>query len=1078
MFTLHYDTRLEVLADRFADCLLERDPATLLQAETVLVPQAGLETWLKQHVAARHGIAANIEFLRPAAFVWRLLKAANPSLPRLSRFERDTLRWRLFGLLHDSIDDPLHRLQAATRQALFFEQYQGYRRDLLEAWQAGAEPDDVQAGLWRALVAGAADEAPRSRLLGDYLRDHARTPPPCLPPRVLAFGCLNISPDVLAVLRLVATHTPLAFFLPTPCQAYWGDVESRREARAAGHDIFNMPDNPLLVSLGGAGREFMAGLFAHDDVQVADYADHTPPRDTLLHRVQADVIELEAPDRTGRPERLDPADRSIQLHVCHSPLREVEVLHDHLLELLKNAPELEPRDIAVLLPDVAGYAPHIDAVFGSLSRDDARYIPWNVSDRASATSHAIVTAFLQLLDLPASRLALDQVLELLAVPALARRAELTANDLDKLRDSARESGIRWGEDEQDRVAQGLPAYREFSWAFGRERVLLGYLRGDGDATLAHGIAPIADIEGDRVRAFGALLRVQRLLRDFQHFQATPHSAREWQERGNQLLTALLPERLEEDEQTALESVRAALATLALHVAAAECGEALDWQCVRACLHESLAATPARQRFLGGGVNVCGMVPLREVPFRVICVLGLDAGAYPRRDPADVGNRLEADALAGRRRRGDRSRREDDRYLFLQTLMATRDTLYLSYTGTDMRDGTRLEPSALLSEFMTLVCHAYCRDADAARATLTTIHPMRPFSPRLFDGADPRLFTYRHEWRGAATPTPQRPLPFIDVNLPPPAPAATVALVDVQRWLTAPQRAFLQQRVELTVAAAESPDSEREPVSETPLARSIRERYMIEAMLAQTDLSADALHRQLLAAGLLPPLTLGALPFEKSWQNMVPQRKIWQARMGGPLAAATPFALTLPSGRVLEGTLARHPAGHAEWVGGLRNGSHWLRWWLKALVTRALDPTAICLAFGRGDSEHALPLAPQVPAGDAARTQLDALLNEFDRAQLRPLPLLKYSSWAYARRFAGPKGGADGRSEALKAARKAWEGSSQPGASQYAERDDHWVALAFDGVALLDDAATQAAFMAAAETVHVPIWQAIQSGDQP
>src|SRR5699024_4787611 len=277
----------------------------------------------------------------------------------------------------------LRRFQLAGHLAQLFERYQGYRLDLLRDWERGADADDPQAVLWRALVAGT-DERPRSHLLGEFLHRHggeAATPLPELPSRLFAFGCINVSPDVLRFLGVLGRHAELHFFLPTPCREYWGDIPSRHDLRArlceAGGGYFDEPANPLLVSMGGVGRDFVAQVFGYDEVRpdVETLADEDePPRDTLLHRVQADVITLAAPQ--AEPSAPDPGDVSLRVHVCHSPLREVQVLHDQLLDLFERDASLEPRDVAVMVPDLATYAPCVDAVFGALAPGDPRHVPW------------------------------------------------------------------------------------------------------------------------------------------------------------------------------------------------------------------------------------------------------------------------------------------------------------------------------------------------------------------------------------------------------------------------------------------------------------------------------------------------------------------------------------------------------------------------------------------------------------------------------------------------------------------------------------------------------------------------------
>lgn len=1130
MFHLHYDTHLEHLADRLAGLLARREAADLLRPQTVLVPQKGLERWLIQRLAERHGIAANLEFLMPAQMVWWVLRSLHEDLPVHSAFGREVLRWRLLDLLaHPPADAPqlatlvegepaaLRRFQLAGHLAQLFERYQGYRLDLLRDWERGADPDDAQAVLWRALVDGS-NERPRSHLLGEFLQHHAGdagAPLPDLPSRLFAFGCINVSPDVLRFLGVLGRHAEMHFFLPTPCREYWGDIPSRHDWRArlceVGGGYFDEPANPLLVSMGGVGRDFVAQVFGYDEVQPdveTEAEEGAPPRDTLLHRVQADVITLAAPpahragsDPGSKPEpelepgsesesgsesevdsesaatseiraTPDPDDVSLRVHVCHSPLREVQVLHDQLLDLFERDPALEPRDVAVMVPNLATYAPCVDAVFGALAPGDPRHVPWTVADRPAASAHAVTGMFLRLLALPATRLSLDDVLDVLAVPAVARAQGLDGAELEALRAQLAAAGVRWGEDERDRVARGLPAWREFSWAFGRERLLLGYLLGDDETpdALVDGIAPLTDIEGRAAQVLGQALDVQRLLRRLRDEQRHEHTAADWQQRLNRVLDALLPDSDQRDEQRALETIRTALAALADGAETAGCEQALDWMCVRDFLTERLADPSAHQHFLAGGVSVCGLVPLRNVPFKVICVLGLDSTAFPRRDPGDALSRIHDDLLHDRRRLGDRSVREDDRYLFLQTLMAAYDTLYLSYTGINARDGSAIEPSIVLEELLDTVCDGYFSDPGAARKALVVRHALQPFAPGApVDDAAAPAFTFRHEWQvtGETSHADAEPSAFADALLDAGNDTDTaVELVELQAFLGAPQRYFLQQRAGLAMPSVEGDEFDREPLVDDSRTRAMREQSLFESLCRDAQSDRAAAFRHLRAQAQLPPLALGEATFADTWDQVHPQAALWRQHIGGGEQAGESFQLDLPSGRRLTGQLPALTAngGCARWVGSDANARRWVGWWVELLALVAVKGHGEAFAFGHGGRRVALPCRLALPAAEAAKLLLDELLDVRAQGLREPLALPLRAAWVYAAEWADDD---KAQAKALKAATDVWEGG---------ERDDPWIALALRGRDPLFGAAGTQAFEDLALSVFGPLWQAIREGD--
>ncbi|MGO4775480.1 exodeoxyribonuclease V subunit gamma, partial [Lysobacter sp. 2RAB21] len=426
-------------------------------------PQVAMRRWLQATLAQAHGIAANLEFLTPGEFVQRALEAneTGAQAERGEDLDAAALHWRVYATLSQPAqlrepalaplrayldgDDPIKAWSLSGEPASLFETYQAWRRDWLLAWDAGHERNDAQAALWRRVAAG---RRYRARRIDDYLArfgaDHGgpATIPRGLPPRLFAFATLNISPDVLRVIATQARAATLHFYLPTPTRKYWGDLGTLAERLRQGEDAaFGEDDNPLLQAWGAAGRDFMAVLggyeVVHPSGEIAAYADpeesrhDDPARDSLLQRLQRDLLHRRAlPSRPWRAQ-LDRADASVQVHACHTRLREVQVLHDQLQALLdRDSPEgrrfdppLQPREIAVLAPDIDPYAPHIAAVFGGLAGRPG-FIPYALADVSPLAAEPLAEVFLRLLALPVSRFGLSEILDLLATAAIAEQAGL------------------------------------------------------------------------------------------------------------------------------------------------------------------------------------------------------------------------------------------------------------------------------------------------------------------------------------------------------------------------------------------------------------------------------------------------------------------------------------------------------------------------------------------------------------------------------------------------------------------------------------------------------------------------------
>lgn len=1019
MFRLHTSNDAAKLAAALGEQLCAARDNPLVPAR-VLVPQAGLKRWLQVHLAERLGVIANVEFTPPAQFAWELLRAARPDLPQRSPFDVEVLRWHLHVLLGERLDgtalaplreylsaerDPLRRFALSLELARTYERMQGYRRDTLLAWERGEGDRDWQAELWRRLLprVGGVSRAAR---VDEWLRAfdpeypagrfNEKPAPPGLPGHFACFACANVSPDVLRMLAVAGRHCDVDFHLPLPSNGYLGDApHSRREVRAS--LLEKDGGNPLIISLGGAAAEFVELLYGYEHVQPDDEIDLFDPgiaRATLLGRVRDDMLA----HRVAREEdRVALPDDSTQFHACHTELREVQTLHDALLTMFAADPSLKPRGIAVMMPDIAAYRPAIEAVFGGLPEHDPRFIPYNLGDVATGAAHPAARLFLTLLDAPTSRWECSEILDVLGVPGVMKRLDLDASQLEQLARQLNESGVRWGEDERARAQTG--GYREFSFAFGLDRMLAGFACGDDDALVA-GVAPLAGMEGAAFARIDALLTALAAWRKLREWSSREMAAADWQRQLNALFDGLYAGDPDDIPETrALERVRGALAELVEHAAAASL-QTLPWQDLRAFLHERLEEPDQRQQLFGGGVTFCGMVPLRVVPFRVIALLGMGEAAFPRRDPSGL-DPLSADRRTGRARRGDRSVRDDDRLLFLQLIAATRDTFYVSWIGRDAHSNETLAPSVVVAELMDMLRESYLASPpdDAARgaldALLPRVQPLHPFDARLFDARAPH--SYRKEWLAAA----QSPgahatdAPFVpDALLPIEAAPATMLTLDALRhFLLDPARGFLEQGLGLALPREERDDADDEPLSPSDgLTRWSLTRALLD--FGESNASGD---RDLLRArGQLPPGALGDEALRDAHARADTLRSAVLAFTGGdaPLPIET-LRVEWNDGTQLEGAPAdRYATGVLHVRPGTIDGRHVLRAWLDALLCAATDTDRRVMLVGLDGNDACSFELPRL-AQDEAREQLRALIDLHHQGRCAPLPFFVRTSWLHA-----------------------------------------------------------------------------------
>lgn len=1042
-FRLYHSNSLEVLAGLLAATLREPAPGQpSLAPDTILIPQPSMRRWLQASLAEAHGIAANLEFLAPGEFVRRAL---DHNLPEGDaddagdELDAAVLRWRLYAgltdpatLAHPALaslrgyldgDDPRRPWSLAGELAGAFWKYQAWRRDWLAAWEAGRDPGDPQAELWRRVARG---RRHRARRIGDYLARFAGDDGPVpqgLPRRLFVFATVNVSPDVLRVIASQARAGTLHFYLPTPAGAEWGDLQTLAERLRGDAAAFAVPEHPLLEAWGAAGRDFMAMLGACEVVHPSgvvdagadplDRAGAISFPDGLLRRLQHDLFHRRArPSGPPRPA-VDPGDPSFQLHACHTRLREVQVLHDRLRGLLEDPrfdPPLQPREIAVLAPDIDPYVPYLDAVFGGHGQDacpgpgreSGGPIPYAIADASPLADDPLADVFLRLLALPVARFGLEETLDLLASAPLADAAGLDAAAFERLHGWLHGAGARWGLDAAHRARRGAPADDAYTWQFALDRLLLGHASGD-EADLAtaggHLVAPWADLEGGALDALDALLRLLRVLARHERLLGEAMPPRDWRERLLALLDALLPKPpATASGQRALDRLRALVDGFASDAEAAGFDAPVPAEVVRAHFAAALGEADTRAPLLTGGVSFGRMVPMRLLPFRVVCLLGMNDGDFPRRDPAAGLNRLTAELGTPRRRHGDRSTRDDDRYLFLQLFSAAQDVFYVSWLGADPRDGSVREPSALVSELLA-AAGAYHADPAAAARGLVLRHPLQPFSPAAFGAGDARHFSYRGQWHpaagrlsGARNALP----PWMEATAllsPPPGPDSELAIEALRRFLLDPAGQFLRQRLGLRLPERQDVGEDIEPLQAPArgLQRSQLQRAVFDALLA--GVGTDALHARLRARAMLP----SGPPGRRALAQLLDEVGPYARAFADWRADAEPTSLLLEAdidGLRLHGRIAdAWPQGIARLRFGARNGPASIRHGLDWLLATAAGVELPFVEF-HDDPDHGIgPHRKPALTRDGAAAALRRLLVLRAEGLRRPLPFAPHSAWA-------------------------------------------------------------------------------------
>ncbi len=1118
MLQIKFSNRFECLLDALLDALAT-PPESPFVREEIIVHSAAVRRRIELAAADRFGVCSNVQFSFLAQWLWRQIGHVVPQVGEVSPFITPVLTWRVLAILEEQAfvaehlplfaylrnADEVMRYELAARTAALLEQYLTYRPDWLAAWLVGKParikdldaarlPDERwQSALWRRIARdlGTDSRHPSIAFFEAMTALGPDAPARAGLPAAAHVFCLPTTPPLyLDILQRLAQWIDLTLYVPNPCREYWLEIVDPRRLSylaAKNDDVHHEVGNRLLASWGKQTQAHIDLLLDDDSIAVVDDADFAPSEGgSLLARLQNAILDMTdlAPGSVAHAA----GDRSIEVHVCHSLTRELEVLQDQLLALFAGPHPPRPSDILVVMPDLEEAAPLVDAVFGNAP--EARAIPYTITGRRASVRNPCAHALLAVLAVATSRFQASAVYELLQQPIIARRFGIGDVEREALHAWIRDSGIRWGIDAAHRKEFGLPSVSRHSFSDGFDRLFLGYALPASVAVPMNGRLPAGNPEGSDALALGSFHEFVRRLERLHDELCREKTPAEWRQTLLGVIDNFVApsgDEIDDERETA-----AGIRELHANMAHGGMTRPLNVGVVRAALQE-LLDDATRGGIPGGAVAFASTTSLRHLPYRFVCALGLNDGAFP-----STQRLSEFDLMAHDPRRGDRQRRTDERNVFLDLVLAAREGLYLSYTGRSVRDNSPIPPSVLVAEILDYAAAAIDpgqfspESRETARQRLVVEHPLQPFSLEYFvPTADPRRRSFNDEYCEAlkqrlATPAaPPAPKPIATTAIAE-EPAAgdeaddedeawepqekffrlplakagpefrEVTLDNLARFFRNPCRYLLEKRLGIVLPEGDEELQDDEPFRPDVPARRALAGRMLPRLLAG---EAVADLRELARAGIEFPIgRLGDIELEQELHRLGAFARVLapvleEPRLD-PVSATLEFAIDGDAWRLTGGFGDLRKHGRIRYRYDDVRAYDYLNGWIEHLFLNAMAPSGVTprTTWHSRDGRYVLPAV-----GDA-HAQLAALLALYRDGLHRPLHFFPKSAWNY---MSGGK--------KLSRAVATWQSTPF---HLYGEDRDPAYGLALRGVdEPLDDE-----FIACATTVFAPLLHNIE--DEP
>ncbi len=1057
---------MEILMQGLSSILAEAEGHPLMP-QWITVQSRGMKQWISLELARRLGICANMRFVFPRPLVDEILSHFTPFEHRDESLDEDFFFWSAMKLIRENRSmkelsgleayiredaEGKKLLQVSRKIAVLFDDYQVYRPDMLSDWRTGRKNSILKdpSARWQAFIYQRIMEPRPGQDLAARAHEFfqgfskERFNMDGLPPHISLFG-ISVLPELFVqVFEKISTVMDIHMFLLTPSSRFFFDIRSGREiekkAVKEGADpefLFDEPVNPLLSSFGASGIRFHAGLESfHYQEPFGDlFLDPVEEGVSMLSVLQSDILNLCHRKEGGEtpPVAVDPSDTSICVHACHSPMRETQVLKDLLLDEFGKNPDLAPHDIIVMMPDIEAYAPFIESVF-SLETP----LPFSISDRRKRSESEPLAAFLKILALKDSRLEKSRVMDLLLSESIAQKFRISVDDTTKIEQMVEDANILWGRDAEHRKSLGFEPVAENTWQFGLNRLFMGMAMPEGHDGLVRGILPCESFEGQDLEVLGKLAAFcHDLFSGLSGLEGEKPMAA-WMGALRQLARSLLDENAKTSED--IFFLMETLDELESGAKKAGFDAAVSFDAVHSLLARKLDLHISQGNFMSGNITFCNILPMRSIPFKIVALMGMDEAAFPKKVFTPGFNLMKKYP-----RPGDKNERQEDLYLFLETLLSARRKLIITYGGMSIRDNSPIPCAGVVSELMEVMDQGFVFPKGYQ---YRFFHPLHPFDPSYFDGSGP-LFSYSGDnGRLAAALLAERreKRPFVEMadKGKPDEPLLSVALEDIIRFFRNPMEGFVKNGLNITLKNLDEEKEDREAFALAGL-----DQYLLGSLMLEKTarLPGEAgLYPVFKAMGSLPPGEKGRLEYERLMTLAKPlireAGKISAMKLLPPVSAETDAGGVMVSGRITD---VRESGLYLMGFGRV-NGARFLSAWIRHLFLNAAGPgdyprqTVILGRDPRGKKSAALYRFPDL--GAHARLYLGELTGIFQKGGKTPFYFSCETSFQLAEALAADGFALTGESlfKAMGRARKSWQDRHQG----TGEKENRYVGLCCEG----------------------------------
>ena len=705
----------------------------------VIVPNHAMSAFMKDNVARNLGICANLDFVvLPGPVIENVYKANNPDA---ILFDFKEAKYIIYGYLCNN------KLSSQDSKELNQYIYQNDKLDIYRVYQLASQLQQIfheylylrtfellnlekskLPGWQKEILTHLFQHIDSKKTFLDIYTYFTTTDMSKLklPKSLFIFGLTSIYPSQLSIMKHLAKNVDIYWYYQPCSYEYYGDLLSDTTRNKLEKKLLNEPDlnlddlyltsgNPLLANLGSQSREFIE-LLQGNDITVYDFKPNifTPKMDTMLDVIQNDIRSLKyrimLDKRIHQSYYEDPiavSNHNIKINSCHNRMREVQVMFNEIVDILTNDNKL--NDILVVAPDIDLYAPYISAVFDNEILSHNQKIPYNITGNRRHSDYKILETIKLIINTP-------YILNVSYFIDILNQIEISDDDINWIKSSLLENTTHFGYNCDDYNKYGYQNYQTHSFLQFINNITLGACLNN---SMFESKAPIYNFNNDKYIPYDnidsnqlelceKIINLVNLLSELrQVFYIDENTLRELNiKEAHDTLTNIVNLVLEMNLTT--QNFLGTLLEIKLKTP-------IDLQIINQIIDDYCRASSNKIN-LDGRITCASLGYLRNIPYKNIYILGLNFGEFPS---SNTPNQLSV--LAKTWHLADRNYNIEDKQIFLDTILAAKNNLYLSYIGRSETDNSEIQPSPVLGLLISTIEQSFIGIAN-----IVTTHSLHPF----------------------------------------------------------------------------------------------------------------------------------------------------------------------------------------------------------------------------------------------------------------------------------------------------------------------------------------------------------------